>query len=92
MYTLPQISAMVAVKRVLTTPVGMSFSSILIHKTLGSSPGCVPTYTMPDICFRSGPAVVENLAEREPSGNNEFRNAPSPTAAEVCSSPFCSPS
>lgn len=45
---------------------------------------------MPDTGLNFGPAVVVNLADREPSGKSELRRSPKPEAAVAvsCSSTF----
>ena len=72
----------------------MSLSSILNHSMRCSSPGCAPAYTVPETCFKSGPVVVLNLAERAFSGIRELRRPPKLKAGDgslflsPCSSTF----
>ena len=75
-------------------PVGISLSSTLNHNIRCSSPWCAPAYTVPDTCFKSGPAVVVNLADKAFSGNREFRREPTVRAGAASASLllFCSPS
>lgn len=70
--------------------VGYILSSILNHSTLSSSPGCLPTYTVPETCLRSGPWVVVNLADCTLSGRREFLRFARSAVAAALSSAFVS--
>jgi hypothetical protein len=54
--------------------VGYMVSPTLTHNIRCSSPSRLPTYTVPETCFRSGPDVVVNRADRALSGSNDRRS------------------
>jgi hypothetical protein len=58
-------------------PVGYIFSPIFTHSIFCWSPvpSWLPTYTVPDTCLSSGPAVVVNRAESAFSGSKDFLRA-----------------
>ena len=63
---------------------GIILSSILNHSIRCPSPEYVPAYTVPETCFRSGPAVVVNLADTASSGSSELRSVLKVKAGRVC--------
>jgi hypothetical protein len=76
------------VTRVGDLPVGYIFSPTLTHSILCSSflPSWLPTYTVPETCLRSGPAVVVKRAESAFSGKSDFLRAVRPAVEAVLSS------
>jgi hypothetical protein len=65
----------------------------ILSKTLTQSircsplpPSWLPTYTVPETCLRSGPAVVVKRAERAFSGRSDLLNAVNPAVEAALSS------
>ena len=94
MYTVRKLAAAKMPVSASYAPVGYILSPTLAHSILCSFPvpSWLPTYTVPETCFRSGPAVVVKRAESAFSGNKDLRKAVRPADGAALSAGLASSS